>query len=1396
MNSDCYQLYGFDMLQKNLDYKIASEWGNKYMKKIISLLISLLFVLQMLFCSSALADIPVFSTDALVQYCKYWNDYFEENDPILFCDYALSDDKKNISGIYILYNPEQKEVGFGIDAIPATSDLLFSYNMSFDIYSFNVFSVEKKEDLEKVVIYLDDDVINNVYVNNDRSDQDMWQISLGFEEVQKIFLSDSFTIRMTIGGKNEIVDISQQGTPHIYRMVQWLIGAQIYSNTRGEDYRNLKYLPDGDKVIDTPSPVPTREVTYSFQQDYVGIEKAVKSLFYVEKIDSNNTSISSASGFVSFDEHLFVTNQHVINNGSYLKIWDEDNNVYLLDKVIASDKEHDIAILLFPEGYKYDALEQDAEGGLMRGQPVTTIGSPEGYQNTVAFGNISAFPILDGIRYIQFTAPISHGSSGGCLFNDAGKVIGITSAGVDEGQNINFAIPIKFVQELYDQWDKNSYEQLGSERSWDMVSITPTPTPEPTPTPAPLTEVSINNQLRLGYYSGELKNGVPNGQGSFESMDTLPVLSYKGEWTDGKACGKGSLNDSAFTIHFEELDGTVYDRTGTFVGDTINAIPSGQGSFTTKNSEGITWTYIGEFANGTFNGLGEQKWEESYSPLKGFFTNGNYTPSWSQFMESVSIADNCTIYGKSLELMDQYESVFTSQTEIDPDFIYVSWKASDLKINPSLYSRRLVHKKNLKVVQIDEYTGYGRPLFFAILEDGSGHVFYGYFGSETKLEVDATVADIYLLPLNWITYKNVNNEDVEAVYCAFARLGNKELKLTPTPSPTPTPEPPKVDTLSTGVFINQYGIINHAVNFRDEPSSDSFNAGPSLKIGEYVYIIENVANSLDEVWSKVNVNGTVGYIKSEYIYALSKQESDYYDKLQSTPAPIYTPTPTPSPTPIPTPTPTATPQTVNYGQEASYRIELSEYELTVYKGAPVAISPKVVSLENDKAKTGIKTTWESSDPAVAEVKNSKIFGNSVGDAVLSCRLQNDESVYTLVFVHVKEPVKKISLDVKSVELVCNRNGNRYAIHPNIEPKDASYDQIIYSSSNKKVADVDENGLVTAVGPGTTMITISLKMKGVATIPKYTLSVKVVKVVDDITNLNSEYELAVNKTLVLSPKVEPADATNKKLIWESSDESIATVSANGTVKAIKAGQCTIKATASDGNGVYKTCVIRVIQPVTAIKSLYKGSSSWRQEVNKQIGVSGLFSVEPDNASNKELMIEIYKGQEKVYGAYYYKITGDSYATQKLFFYTPGLYTIKAKSTDGSNKTASTKIRIYPSDMMTLDVGYIHWDYPGYDQLSVWFDVSNADYGVSVSAFELYVYATDIWGNRIYGENKVYYATTEKRLDPGQKVSSVKITLPNLSKISRVYVGVHKIKFNDSSRTVKTYDDVNYVYVDIK
>ncbi len=463
------------------------------MRKCLALFLSLLILFTNVTWPASAEEAPIYSLDAADQFCYLWNNSFSRNGIDMYLGITRADDNIHIKRFTISYNDQVKNADFKSGLVPSSAWLYFIYDPMVHQYWFTVFSSkgDLPSDLEKVVIYTDDNVYNNQSVMSSHEPNDMWSVGINGDDLVDILNCDQITVKLTFDGKNEVIDISQDEYYYIYDMLFALIRAQLYSDTTFDRYYSAEFLPGG--IRPTPTPEVQVQNAYSFRSDYDAIDQAAKSLFYVEIYDKNYDYIGNASGFVSFDEHLFVTNQHVINNASFLKIWDEDNNVYVLDKVIASDKNKDIAILLFPDGEKYMPLEMNSEETLKRGQPVVTIGSPKGFQGTVAEGIISAFAELDeypDVKLIQFTASISHGSSGGCLFDDNGKVIGITSAGIDDGQNINFAVPIKHVIELYNGWDKSSFEPLGTNRSWNMVGITPTPSLTPSPTPIPTTDPS------------------------------------------------------------------------------------------------------------------------------------------------------------------------------------------------------------------------------------------------------------------------------------------------------------------------------------------------------------------------------------------------------------------------------------------------------------------------------------------------------------------------------------------------------------------------------------------------------------------------------------------------------------------------------------------------------------------------------------------------------------------------------------------------------------------------------------------------------------------------------------------------------------------------------------------
>ena len=75
------------------------------------------------------------------------------------------------------------------------------------------------------------------------------------------------------------------------------------------------------------------------------------------------------------------------------------------------------------------------------GERVYTVGAPQGLELSLAEGIVSSKRTIDGGRFIQTSAPMSSGSSGGGLFDAYGHLVGITTSILKNSQNLNFAIP-------------------------------------------------------------------------------------------------------------------------------------------------------------------------------------------------------------------------------------------------------------------------------------------------------------------------------------------------------------------------------------------------------------------------------------------------------------------------------------------------------------------------------------------------------------------------------------------------------------------------------------------------------------------------------------------------------------------------------------------------------------------------------------------------------------------------------------------------------------------------------------------------------------------------------------------------------------------------------------------
>ena len=159
-------------------------------------------------------------------------------------------------------------------------------------------------------------------------------------------------------------------------------------------------------------------------------------VFVVQSLDGHGGILSFGSGVVVLPGHV-VTNKHVVKGAVAIKV--KHGNSTWPSKVTHVDPNHDICQLLV-DNLGVPPVQVRQYSSLSVGERVYAIGSPQGFDLTLSEGLISGLRRRGGTNVIQTTAPISRGSSGGGLFDSEGRLIGITTYFIEEGQSLNFAI--------------------------------------------------------------------------------------------------------------------------------------------------------------------------------------------------------------------------------------------------------------------------------------------------------------------------------------------------------------------------------------------------------------------------------------------------------------------------------------------------------------------------------------------------------------------------------------------------------------------------------------------------------------------------------------------------------------------------------------------------------------------------------------------------------------------------------------------------------------------------------------------------------------------------------------------------------------------------------------------
>ena len=160
-----------------------------------------------------------------------------------------------------------------------------------------------------------------------------------------------------------------------------------------------------------------------------------------------NGDQQTGTGFFVKANGTFVTNYHVIEGASALSIGLPTGEVFRVVYFLGADSDHDLAILRVPVASP-GMLDLGSDATLEVGDRVYAMSNPLGLDRTFSEGILSSKRLERGVQLLQITAPISHGSSGGPIMDASGKVVGVATLVTRQGQNLNWAVPVRYVAPL------------------------------------------------------------------------------------------------------------------------------------------------------------------------------------------------------------------------------------------------------------------------------------------------------------------------------------------------------------------------------------------------------------------------------------------------------------------------------------------------------------------------------------------------------------------------------------------------------------------------------------------------------------------------------------------------------------------------------------------------------------------------------------------------------------------------------------------------------------------------------------------------------------------------------------------------------------------------------------
>ena len=321
---------------------------------------------------------------------------------------------------------------------------------------------------------------------------------------------------------------------------------------------------------------------------------------------------------------------------------------------------------------------------------------------------------------------------------------------------------------------------------------------------------------------------------------------------------------------------------------------------------------------------------------------------------------------------------------------------------------------------------------------------------------------------------------------------------------------------------------------------------------------------------------------------------------------------------------------------------------------PAGGSASLVTTCTPETASSRKVVYSTTDAGVARLAGTTLRAVQRGECELTVASEQNPEITETFRVLVIQPVKKIQFEDGKKEVAA---GSTLQLTAVCAPDNASITGVTWTSQNPTIATVDENGTVTGLKKGNAKITAT------ATDGSRTAGSVIVRVTQPVTMITvktPEIQVTVGKSAQAKATAQPDTASDRKLVWSSSDETIATVNSYGVITGKKAGTCIVTCTSNSNPDVTGTVTVTASQPVTKIEN-----ANEPEELSLLTGqtVQTRWNVQPADATDKTLTFK--SRHPRV-------VTVD--ANGVVTAVGRGTATVEATAKDGSRKQGSVRITV--------------------------------------------------------------------------------------------------------------------------